>query len=177
MKKTIEVNMDKGYELDEVINDRIDCGDKWAELGWFEDFTPENGHFYYFSSYYGSDGGYYNEDKDLLVPSWDIEDMDENDFIEAYGANKDKIVDDSYFVEYPINRELSGLHVEYDYHRYKELVEMWGEKRAQEFCARYYSSLPLIIRDEDGRSYDDGRGIYQYINGQFYEVELVEVEA
>lgn len=37
MKKTIEVNMDKGYTLEEVINDRIDCGAKWAELGWLDE--------------------------------------------------------------------------------------------------------------------------------------------
>ena len=51
MKKTIEVNMDKGYTLEEVINDRIDCGAKWAELGWFDENYYLSGNFYYFSNY------------------------------------------------------------------------------------------------------------------------------
>lgn len=161
MKKTIEVNMDKGYTLEEVINDRVDCGAKWAELSWFDENYYLSGNFYYFSNYYGSEGGYYNEDKDVLIPSWDIDDMDEKDFIDCYGAGKDEIVDDSYFVEYPIDRELSELHVGYRYENYK---------------SEYYNELynEEVIKDEDGLNYWDGSGIYQYIDGLFYEVELVD---
>lgn len=87
--------------------------------------------------------------------------MDEKDFIDCYGAVKDKIVDSSYFVEYPIDRELSELHVGYRYENYK---------------SEYYNELynEEVIKDEDGLNYQDGRGIYQYIDGLFYEVELVD---
>lgn len=70
-------------------------------------------------------------------------------------------MDSSYFVEYPINRELSELHVGYRYQDYK---------------SEYYNELynEEVIQDEDGLNYWDGRGIYQYIDGLFYEVELVD---
>lgn len=152
--------MDKGYTFEEVIENEVECGRKWLEIGWFENDEFEDGHYYYFSNYYGSEGGYYNEEKDVLIPSWDIDDMDEADFIDCYGANKEKIVDDSEFVEYPIDRELFGLHVDYD-KRYKS--EYFNEKYSTE-----------EIQDENGKHYWDGRGVYQYINGLFYEVELVD---
>lgn len=161
MKHTIITDMGTGYSFDQIIENEIEYGPKWAELGWFEDDRFENGHYYYFSNYYGSEGGYYNEDKDELIPSWDIDDLDENDFIERYGAGKE-IVDDSYFVEYPIDRELSGLHVDYD-KRYKS--EYFNEKYSTE-----------EIQDENGIHYWDGRGIYQYFDGLFYPVEMERVE-
>lgn len=154
-----------GYAFEEVIENEIDYGAKWAEMGWFEEDRFEEGHYYYFSNWYGSEGGYYNEETDELTLSYVLDDMEPEE--------AEKIQDNCEFVEYPINRELSGLHVEYDYNKYKELVEMWGEEHAQEFCARYYSSLPLIIKDDNGLNYKDGSGIYQYINGLFYQVELV----
>lgn len=152
--------MDKGYTFEEVINDRIDFGAKWAELGWFDENYYLSGNFYYFSSYYGSEGGFYNEDTDVLIPSWDIDDMDDADFINIYGMDKENVQDNCEFVEYPINRELSGLHVDYD-RRY--LSDYFNEKYGEE-----------VIKDDNDLNYQDGRGIYKYIDGLFYEVELLD---
>lgn len=157
--KTIKINMDKGYTFEEVITNRIDCGAKWEELGWFDENSYLSGHFYYFSSHYGSEGGFYNEDTDVLIPSWDIDDMDDADFIDRYGMDKEKAMDNCEFVEYPIDRELSGLHVDND-RRY--LSDYFNEKYGEQ-----------VIKDDNGLNYHDGEGIYQYIDGLFYEVELI----
>lgn len=154
MKHTITTDMGAGYSFDQIIENEIDYGPKWAELGWFEEFTPENGHFYYFSNYYGSEGGYYNEETDELIESFRLEEMEPEE--------AEKIQDNCEFVEYPIDRELFGLHVDYD-KRYKS--EYFNEKYSTE-----------EIQDENGIHYWDGRGIYQYFDGLFYPVEMESVE-
>lgn len=154
MKHTIITDMGTGYSFDQIIENEIEYGPKWAELGWFEDDRFENGHYYYFSNYYGSEGGYYNEETDELIESFRLEEMEPEE--------AEKIQDNCEFVEYPIDRELSGLHVDYD-KRYKS--EYFNEKYSTE-----------EIQDENGIHYWDGRGIYQYFDGLFYPVEMERVE-
>ncbi|MBQ2204960.1 MAG: hypothetical protein II411_03615 [Lachnospiraceae bacterium] len=154
MKHTIITDIGTGYSFDQIIENEIEYGPKWAELGWFEDDRFENGHYYYFSNYYGSEGGYYNEETDELIESFRLEEMEPEE--------AEKIQDNCEFVEYPIDRELSGLHVDYD-KRYKS--EYFNEKYSTE-----------EIQDENGIHYWDGRGIYQYFDGLFYPVEMERVE-
>ena len=154
MKHIIITDMGTGYSFDQIIENEIEYGPKWAELGWFEDDRFENGHYYYFSNYYGSEGGYYNEETDELIESFRLEEMEPEE--------AEKIQDNCEFVEYPIDRELSGLHVDYD-KRYKS--EYFNEKYSTE-----------EIQDENGIHYWDGRGIYQYFDGLFYPVEMERVE-
>lgn len=139
---TIKTN--NGYRLNEVLEENVDCWSGWA--GYIEDlnFTDEN--YYYFSNYYGSEGGRYNEKYEQIIPCYDIEDMDEEDFIKTYGMNKDE-AENLEFVEEPLIRELQGLHVE---------NERYGG--------------PLV--DGKGRNYKSGQGIYKFRNGLFYRVVL-----
>ena len=140
----------KGYILSQVLEENVDCGKEWVRMGWFyDDLVFNNEKFYYFSNIYGSDGGFYDEEKDVIIPLHDIDEMDEEDFIEAYGMNKEE-AENLEFVDEPIIRELKGLHIE--------------NKNAI-----YDGSL--IIKDEAGRSYS-GKGIYKFINGLFYRVVL-----
>lgn len=152
MKKTIITEMDKGYTFEEVIENEVECGRKWLEIGWFENDEFEDGHYYYFSNWYGSDGGYYNEETDELIESFVLDDMEPEE--------AEKIQDNCEFVEYPIDRELSGLHVGYD-RDFKS--EYFNEKYSEE-----------VIKNDNDLNYKDGRGVYQYINGLFYQVELVD---
>ena len=152
MKKTIITEMDKGYTFEEVIENEVECGRKWLEIGWFENDEFEDGHYYYFSNWYGSEGGYYNEETDELIESFVLDDMEPEE--------AEKIQDNCEFVEYPIDRELSGLHVGYD-RDFKS--EYFNEKYSEE-----------VIKNDNDLNYKDGRGVYQYINGLFYPVELVD---
>ena len=152
MKKTIITEMDTGYTLDGVIENEIDLGRKWAELGWFENDEFKDGQYYYFSNWYGSEGGFYNEYTDELIDSVLLDDMEPEE--------AEKIQDNGEFVEYPIERELFGLHVDYDTNFKSDYFnEKYGE---------------VVIRAEDGKNYKDGRGVYQYLNGLFFEVKLVD---
>lgn len=150
MKKTITTG-NIGYAFEEVIENEIEYGRKWAEMGWFDEDRFEDGHYYYFSNYYGSEGGYYNEDTDELIPSYVFDDMEPEE--------AEKIQDNCYFVEYPIDHELSGLHVDYDTN-FKS--DYFNEKYGEE-----------VIKAKDGKNYKDGSGVYQYNRGHFYKVELV----
>ena len=147
MKHTITTEMDTGYTLDGVIENEIDLGRKWAELGWFDDVDFEDGQYYYFGNYHGSDGGFYNEYTDELIDTVLLDDMEPEE--------AEKIRDNGEFVGYPIERELFGLHVDYDP----------NEKYSEE-----------VIMDEDGKNYKDGRGVYQYLNGLFFEVKLESIK-
>lgn len=146
----LTVKTSKGYILYQVLDENVDCGKEWVRIGWFSNdigFTNEK--FYYFSNFYGSEGGFYDEEKDVIIPSYDIEDMDDKDFIEAYGMNKDE-AEELEFIEEPIIRELNGLHVENENGRHG----------------------PLVIKDEDGFNYKNGQGIYKFMNGLFYRAVL-----
>ena len=146
----LTVKTSKGYILSQVLDENVDCGKEWLRIGWFSndpEFTNEK--FYYFSNYYGSEGGFYDEEKDVIIPSYNIDYMDEEDFIEEYGINKEE-AEELEFVEEPIIRELNGLHVENEYGRYG----------------------PLVIKDENGFIYKHVQGIYKYMNGLFYRVVL-----
>lgn len=146
----LTVKTGRGYILYEVIDENVDYGRNWLKTGnWTLDIGYTNGKFYYFSNWYGSEGGRYNEEEDVIIPSYDIDDMDEEDFIEAYGINKEE-AEDLEFVEEPLLRELDGLHVDHENGRYGQLV----------------------IRDGDGRNYKNGQGIYKFRNGLFYKVVL-----
>ena len=147
----LTVKTGRGYLLYEVIDENVDYGKDWLKVyNWLEGIEFTNEKFYYFSNWYGSVGGFYNEEKDIIIPSVDIDDMDEEDFIEAYGIDKEKAENELEFVEEPILRELDGLHVEPENGRHG----------------------PLVIMDEDGLNYKCGRGIYKFRNGFFYKVVL-----
>jgi len=152
MKKTITTG-NIGYAFEQVIENEIECGRKWAEMGWFDEDRFEDGHYYYFSNYYGSEGGYYNEDTDELITSDELDEMEPEEREEFENKCWE-------FVEYPIDRELSGLHVEYDTN-FKS--DYFNEKYGEE-----------VIKAEDGKNYKDGSGVYQYNRGLFYQVELVD---
>lgn len=141
--------MDKGYTFEEVIENEVECGRKWLEIGWFENDEFEDGHYYYFNNCYGSNGAYYNEDTDELR----IDDELSEDEVNELGDGWE-------WIELPIDRELFGLHVDYDTH-FKS--DYYNEKYGEE-----------VIKDDNDLNYKDGRGVYQYINGLFYEVELVD---
>ena len=146
MKHIITTDKDTSYTFDRVIENEIYCGAKWAELGCFECDEFENGHYYYFSNCIGSFGGYYNEEKDVLITSDEVEEMEPDE--------AEEIEDNWEFVDEPIDLELWGLHVEY----------------------RSPSCRLLVIKDERGLDYGDGSGIYQYFDGLFYQVGIESVE-
>ena len=145
----LTVKTSKGYTLSQVLDENVDCGKEWARIGWLDGMEFFNEKFYYFSNYYGSEGGFYDEEKEVIIPSYNIEDMDDEDFIEAYGMNKDE-AEELEFIEEPIIRELQELHIVHEYGKYG----------------------PLVIEDGDGCNYKNGKGIYKYMNGLFYRVVL-----
>lgn len=145
----LNVKTSKGYTLSQVLDENVDCGKEWVRIGWLKDMEFFNEKFYYFSNFYGSDGGFYDEEKDVIIPSYDIEDMDDKDFIEAYGMNKDE-AEELEFIEEPIIRELPE----------PQIVNEYG------------SYGPLVIKGGDGRYYENGKGVYKYMNGLFYRVVL-----
>lgn len=146
----LTVKTSKGYILYQVLDENVDCGKEWVQSGWFyDDLSFTNEKFYYFSNYYGSEGGFYNEEKNVIIPSLYVDEMDEEDFIEAYGITKEE-AEELKFVEEPVIRELDGLHIENENGKYG----------------------PLVIKDEKGFSYKDGQGIYKFRNGLFYRVVL-----
>lgn len=144
---TIKIN--KGYKLKEVLEENVDCWGSWACHGYIDGITYTDEGYYYFSNYYGSEGGRYNEKWDQIIPYYDIYEMDEENFIEKYCMNKEE-AENLEFVEEPLIRELQGLHVDNENGRYG----------------------PLVIRDGDGRNYKNGSGMYKFRNGLFYKVVL-----
>lgn len=142
----LTIKTDIGYNLNQVLEENIEHCYGWRCLDYMS-FTDEG--YYYFNNWYGSDGGRYNEKMDIIIPYYDIDDMDDKDFIEVYGMDKEE-AENLEFVEEPLIRELDGLHVEYENGRYG----------------------PLVIKDSDGLSYNCGRGIYKFRNGHFYKVVL-----
>ena len=145
----LTVKTSKGYILSQVLDENVDCGKEWVRIGWFKDMEFFNEKLYYFGNFYGSEGGFYDGEKDVIIPSYDIEDMDDGDFIEAYGMNKDE-AEELEFIEEPIIRELQEPHIVNEYGRYG----------------------PLVIKGGDGRNHESGKGIYKYMNGLFYRVVL-----
>ena len=145
----LTVKTSKGYTLSQVIDENVDYGKEWVRMGWLNDMEFTNEKFYYFSNFYGSEGGFYDEEKDVIIPSYYIEDMDDEDFIEAYGMNKDE-AEELEFIEEPIIRELQELQIVNENGRYG----------------------PLVIKDGDGRNYENGKGLYKCMYGLFYRVVL-----
>ena len=145
----LTVKTSKGYTLSQVLDENVDCGKEWVQIGWMDDLKFFNEKFYYFSNYYGSEGGFYDEEKDVIIPSYYIEDMDDRDSIEAYGLTKEE-VEELEFIEEPVIRELQEPHIVNKYGRYG----------------------PLVIKDVDGFLYEKIKGIYKYMNGLFYRVVL-----
>ena len=139
----------KGYTLSQVLDENVDCGKEWARIGWLEGMEFFNEKFYYFGNLYGSEGGFYDEEKDAIIPSCNIECMDDKDFIEAYGMSKDE-AEELEFIDEPILLELQELHI----------------------VNKYGSYGPLVIKDGDGYYYENGKGVYKYMNGLFYRVVL-----
>ena len=139
----------KGYTLSQVIDENVDYGKAWVRIGWLNDMKFFNEKFYYFSNFYGSEGGFYYEEKDVIIPSYNIEDIDDRDFIEAYGISKDE-VEELDFIEEPAILEVEE----------PQIVNVYG---------RYG---PLVIRGGDGRNYENGKGLYKYMNGLFYRTVL-----
>lgn len=146
MKHIITTDKDTSYTFDQVIENEIYCGAKWAELGCFECDEFENGHYYYFSNYDFSEGAYYNEETDELITAGELDDM-EIEEAEEIQFNWE-------FVNEPIDREVLGIHAEY----------------RSKTCRLY------VIKDEDSHDYGDGSGIYQYFDGLFYQVGIESVE-
>ena len=132
---------DTGYTLKEVIENEVELGRKWLEIGWFENDNFEDGHYYYFSNCYGSSGAYYNKDTDELKINDELSEDEVNE-----------LDDDWWWVELPIDKEIRGIHVDFNYTYFRD-----------------------CIMDENEKCYnvDDERGVYQYIDGLFYKVELV----
>ena len=145
----LTTKVSKGYILSQVLDENVDCGEEWVRIGWLDDLEFFNEKFYYFSNFYGSEGGFYDVEKDVIIPSYYIEDMDDEDFIETYGMNKDE-AKELEFIEEPIIRELQEPRIVNEYGRYG----------------------PLVIKGGDGRNYKSGRGVYKYMNGLFYRVVL-----
>lgn len=145
----LTVKTSKGYTLSQVLDENVDCGKEWERIGWLENMEFFNEKFYYFSNYYGSEGGFYDEEKDVIIPTYDIEGMDDKDFIEAYGMNKDE-AEELEFIEEPVIRELQEPQIVHIYGRYG----------------------PLVIKGGDGRNYENGKGLYKYMNGLFYRAVL-----
>lgn len=145
----LTVKTSKGYTLSQVLDENVDCGKEWGRIGWLDGMEFFNEKFYYFSNFYGSDGGFYDEEKDIIIPYNYIEDMDDKDFIEDYGMTKDE-AEELEFIEEPIIRELQEPHIVKEYRSYG----------------------PLVIKGGDGRNYESGKGLYKYMNGLFYRVVL-----
>lgn len=145
----LTVKTSKGYTLSQVIDENVDCGKEWVRIGWLDDLEFFNEKFYYFGNYYGSDGGFYDEEKDVIIPSSYIDDMDDGDFIEFYGMNKDE-AEELEFIEEPLIREVQEPQIVNEYGRYG----------------------PLVIMGGDGRNYKNGKRIYKFKNGLFYRVVL-----
>lgn len=145
----LTVKTSKGYLLYQVIDENIDYGKEWAQIGWLNDMGFINEKFYYFGNYYGSEGGFYDEEKDVIIPSYDIDNMDDGYFIETYGKTKDE-AEELEFIEEPLIREVQE----------PQIVNEKGK----------YG--PLVIRGGDGRNYKYGKGLYKFKNGLFYRVVL-----
>lgn len=139
----------KGYTLSQVLDENVDCGKEWAQIGWLDDMEFFNEKFYYFGNIYGSDGGLYDEKKDVIIPYHYIEDTDDTDFIEFYGMSKDE-AEELEFIDEPIVSEVQEPQIANLYGRYG----------------------PLVIKDGDGFSYKSGKGVYKFMNGLFYRVVL-----
>ena len=139
----------KGYTLSQVIDENVECGKEWGRIGWLDGMEFFNEKFYYFGNYYGSYGGFYDEEKDVIIPSNYIEDMDDKDFIEYYGMTKDE-AEELEFIEEPIIDELQEPQIAHKYGKYG----------------------PLVIEDGDGLHYGSGKRLYKYMNGLFYRVVL-----
>ena len=142
----LTIKTDIGYNLNQVLEENIEHCYDW---GYLECMTFMDEGYYYFSNWHGSDGGRYNEKMGIIIPSSDIDDMDDKDFIEAYGMDKEG-AENLEFVEEPLIRELDGLHVENENGKYG----------------------PLVIKDSDGLNYKCGQGIYKFRHGHFYKVVL-----
>ena len=145
----LTVKTSKGYTLSQVLDENVECGKEWGRIGWLDGMEFFNEKFYYFSNYYGSDGGFYDEEKDVIIPSNNIEDMDDTDFIECYGMTKDE-AEELEFIEEPVINELQEPQIVHIYGRYG----------------------PLVIKDRDGLIYGSGKRLYKYMNGLFYRVVL-----
>lgn len=76
MKKTLKTNSTVSYTFNELLRKEIVGGRYWEKLGYFDEVDFEDGNYYYFSNYYGSEGGYYIEDKDEIMPSYMLESME-----------------------------------------------------------------------------------------------------
>lgn len=144
---TIKTN--KGYTLSQVLDENVECGKEWGRIGWLDDVEFFNEKFYFFSNYYGSDGGFYDEENDVIIPSYCIEDTDDKDFIEYYGMTKDE-VEELEFIEEPVIHEVQEPQIAKEYGKYG----------------------PLVIKDGDGINYGNGKKLYKYMNGLFYRVVL-----
>lgn len=145
----LTIKTGNGYTLSQVVDENIDCGKEWVQIGWLNDMEFFNEKLYYFSNFYGSEGGFYDGEKDVIIPSNYIEDMDDGDFIEYYGMTKDE-AEELEFIEEPIIRELQEPQIVNENGRYG----------------------PLVIEDGDGRNYKNGEGVYKFKNGLFYRVVL-----
>ena len=153
--RTIKTIKEKGVSLDYIIENVIDHGKQWAELGFFECDEFENGHYYYFSNYYGSEGAYFNEENGAFYTSGELEDY------EYHGLSEEEAEEiqnswDWEFCEVPIDWEIVPTVVK-DTHSLSTIDE-------------------YVIKDEEGRSYGEGSGIYQYFDGQFYPIEIIEMD-
>lgn len=145
MEKVMRTNLAVCYTLDEVMAREIVCYKQWADCGLLEDLDYETGGYYFFSNYYGSEGGYYNG-SDFYM-GWELDDMPTDD--------AEKIMDEYDFVEEPCIKEVHGLYAGYEYEH-----NGWG-------------SGDEVLRDENGHVYRHG-GLYQKIGSYFHPVELVE---
>ena len=145
--RTIKTIKEKGVSLDYIIENVIDHGKQWAELGFFECDEFENGHYYYFSNYYGSEGAYFNEENGAFYTSGEL------DYGDLSEEEVEAIQDNWEFCETPIDREIIPTVVN------------------DTFTIDEY-----VIKDENGRSYGQGSGIYQYFDGQFYPIKIIEMD-
>lgn len=145
----LTIKTGRGYTLSQVLDENVDCGKEWAQIGWLEGMEFFNEKFYYFGNCYGSDGGLYDEEKEVIIPYCNIECMDDTDFMEAYGMSKEE-AEELEFIDEPIFRELPEPHI----------------------VKKYRSYGPLVIKDGDGYYYENGKGVYKYMNGLFYRVVL-----
>lgn len=144
---TIKTIKGKGVNLDYIIEHVIDHGKQWAEIGFFECDEFENGHYYYFNNYYGSEGAYFNEENGAFYTSGEL------DYGDLSEEEVEEIQDNWEFCETPIDREIIPTVVK------------------DTFTIDEY-----VIKDEEGRSYGECSGIYQYFDGQFYPIEIIEMD-
>lgn len=149
--RTIKTIKENGVSLDYIIENVIDHGKQWAEIGFFECDEFENGHYYYFSNYYGSEGAYFNEQTGAFYTS------DELDYGDLSSEEVEEIQDNCEFCETPIDREIIPTVV---------VKKTYGFSTIDEY----------VIKDENGRSYGQGSGIYQYFDGQFYPIKIIEMD-